>query len=156
MGKGIAIVAALSVLLCGCSQSPEKVFTKLKAAVLDRDVGVVWDGLTPETQALLAERCGVDLAGASDAQVKTAAYEYLSQLIRLLTDRELERVRMLKFGKVNETADTAIMSLVLGRSQSVDQTLVFRKVDGKWLWDARDVYKWYMANSADFATLGDL
>lgn len=157
MRKDLPVIAAVcALLLCGCKPSPEQVFANLKTAALAGDTGVIWENITQETRVMLAEKADVNLAGASEAEVKTTGYDHLQALVSLLTAPEKERIKLIKFSKVNESDSTAIMSLVLGREGAIDRTLTFRKVDGNWLWDARDTLQWYIDNQADFTALGDL
>ena len=64
----------------------------------------------------------------------------------------IEYIKDLRASRVTVTGDTAVMNLSSLRFGSPEKTLTFRKVDGKWLWDARDILQWYLEHRDDISS----
>ncbi len=149
----IAIAVAAALAVAGCGGSPEKTFASLKDAAAARDAQAIWDNLTPETQGELSLMAAD--AGVSGSAPDAAGLAYLKVLTRQLGATEIDVIKSMRVGDVRITGTAARMSLGSFRG-SVDKTLVFRKVGGKWKWDARDILRWYLENRSSLGLYGGI
>jgi len=146
--RGIVIlplVIAAALVVCGCGSSPKKTFGALKDAAVAKDAKVIWANITPETQADLAKRQASDGA-TSQSSAPDKGLPYLETLTSGLGTEAIEYIKTLRVGEVSASGDTARMSVTSWRFGKNNRTLVFRKVDGKWKWDGRDILKLYIEN----------
>ena len=149
----LALCSLLAVALCavGCGESPEDVFDELRTAALDREPRAVWDRLTPASRAALAAEAGryFENAGpAGEAGGITAdsreTYDYLGSLMAGLDTDTVDYIRSLSVAEVELDADTARVRLKTFRYEPPEEPVVFRKLEGKWLWEASDVLERYL------------
>jgi len=153
------LVAAL--LAAGCTKSPKKVFNELQDAALKKDTRAIYNNLSPETVADLARRAQAlyrePQASSPPASAKTPAskeegYEYLAMLALNLDDLTREYIRTLRPANVTVTGGTAVMTLGSIRFGPPEKTLTFKKVKGKWLWDAREILEWYLEHKQEISS----
>jgi hypothetical protein len=154
-------VAALALLAAGCGGSPKAVFTQLQDAALKKDARAIWQNLSSETRADLAERARAAFKepgpeGAPKGVLTEAeGREYLAMLAGNLDDLSIEYIRSLRPGDVKIEGATATINLVAFRFEPPEKPLTFRKVDGKWVWDARDILAWYLENRTNITSLSE-
>lgn len=148
---GCALAAIALVSAAGCGESPEDVFAELKTAALEREPKVVWNMITPDSRQALAgqaERYFRRIGPAGEASGITAesreTYEYLAGLMAGLDADVIEYIRSLGVAEVEIEGDTALVALKAFRFDSPEQPLVFRKIDGRWLWDARETLETHL------------
>jgi hypothetical protein len=139
----LALLIAAIGLFAGCGRSPEKVFGDLRSAAIAKDAKTVWANITPQTQKALADIRSEDSSGAAGSGDGLAELETLTSG---LDSGIIEYIRTLRSGEVSITGDTALMSIKSARFGESGRTLTFRKIDGKWLWDGREILKAYVEN----------
>jgi len=143
--------AALALLLfaAGCGEGPEEVFAELRTAALEGEPKAVWRNLDAATRAALAiEAAAYYRTTGSEtgplAPESREVYEYFAGLMAGLTARERDYIRSLSVSKVETDGDAATLTLRSFRRRPPEKPLLFKKVDGRWLWDAREVLEMYM------------
>jgi hypothetical protein len=67
----------------------------------------------------------------------------------------IEYIRSLRAGPVEIKGDTAVMNLGSLRFGPPEKPITFRKVDGKWLWDARETLDWYLENREHMSRMSE-
>lgn len=155
----LVAVAVAAIALAGCGRNPKQVFGDLKEAALKKDSKAIWGNLSPEARRTLIKRSGELYADKNAATAKTYApteadgRQYLSMLTGNLETLAVEYVRDLRVASVIIKGDTAEVTLASLRFGPPEKPIVFRKVDGKWVWDAREVLDWYLENRSDLANM---
>jgi hypothetical protein len=151
-------MTVIALLAAGCGRSPKKVFGDLKDAALKKDAKAVWANLSLETKAVLIKRSGELYAeknstGSAYKPTEADGRQYLSMLTSNLESLAVEYIRSLRVASVTVKGDTAEVALASLRFGPPEKPLTFRKVDGKWVWDARDVLDWYLENRSYLSSM---
>ena len=144
------------LLLAGCGRSPKKVFGQLQDAAIKKDAKTIWSNLSVETTQELIKRSQEvfrEPGGGKASPTEADGREYLAMLAGNLEDLSVEYIRSLHAGTVTVKGDTAEITLSSLRFGSPGKTLVFRKVKGKWVWDAREILDWYLENRSEIANM---
>ncbi len=137
-------------LAVGCAERPGETFAELKTAALERDADTIWQHIDPATRETLAVEASGYFETTPPAGGATAlegsgrdALEYLSGLVAGLGEFELEYIRSLGIREVVVDGDVATLTLRSLRARPPARPLIFKKVEGRWLWDAREVLEMY-------------